>query len=69
MVYVYIPKGSDDVTIKEMVYKLLKAYYDLKQVSQLWYERLSKLLLKRLDLNILILTIVSLSLLHKLMVQ
>lgn len=34
-----------------MVCKLLKALYGLKQASRLWYERLSKFLLEKLDLK------------------
>lgn len=35
LVYVQIPKGSEDSTNKKMVCKLLKALYGLKQASRL----------------------------------
>lgn len=47
LVYIYIPKGSEDSTNKDKVCKLLKALYGLKQAPKLWYERLSKFLLKK----------------------
>lgn len=46
LVYIQIPNRSEDTTNKRMVYKLLKALYNLKQVPRLWYKRLSKFLLK-----------------------
>ena len=51
LVYVQIPKGSEDSTNKGMVCKLLKALYGLKQAPRLWYERLFKFLLERLGLR------------------
>lgn len=49
LVYVQILKDSEDFTKKIKVYKLLKALYSPKQVSKLWYKRLSKFLLTWLD--------------------
>lgn len=51
LVYVQIPKESEDATNKRMVCKLLKALYGLKQAPRLWYKRLSKFLLERLGLQ------------------
>ncbi len=46
-----IPKGSETTANKGMICKLLKALYGLKQAPRLWYERLSKFLLKILGLK------------------
>ena len=51
LIYVQIPKRSEDATNKGMVCKLLKALYGLKQAPRLWYERLSKFLLEKLGLQ------------------
>ena len=51
LVYVQIPKGSEDATNKGKVRKLLKALYGLEQAPRLWYERLSKFLLEKLGLR------------------
>lgn len=51
LVYVQIPKGSERIANKGMVYKLLKALYDLKQAPRLWYKWLFLFLLKKLDLK------------------
>ncbi len=51
LVYMQIPKGSEDATNKEMVWKLPKALYGLKQALRFWYERLSKFLLEKLGLK------------------
>lgn len=51
LIYIQILKDSKITTIKEMVYKLPKLLYGLKQVSRLWYKGLSKFLLKKLDLH------------------
>ncbi len=51
LVYMQIPKGSEDATNKKMVCKLLKALYGLNQVPRLWYKRLSKFLLEKLGLQ------------------
>ena len=41
LVYMQIPKGSENSTNKRMVCKLLKALYGLKQAPRFWYEWLS----------------------------
>ena len=51
LVYVQIPKGSEISANKGIVCKLLKALYSLKQAPRLWYKRLSKFLLEKLDLH------------------
>lgn len=38
LVYVQIPRESEDATNKRMVCKLLKALYGLKQAPRLWYK-------------------------------
>ena len=38
LIYVKIPKGSEDATNKGMICKLLKVFYDLKQAPRLWYK-------------------------------
>lgn len=51
LVYVEIPKGSESEANCDMVCKLLKALYGLRQSSRLWYERLSGFLLEKLVLK------------------
>ena len=51
LIYVEIPKGSEDQTNKGKVCKLLKALYGLKQSPRLWYERLASFLLEKLGLK------------------
>ncbi|GAA0160085.1 transmembrane signal receptor [Lithospermum erythrorhizon] len=45
-VYVEQPKGFEDFTKGDQVYKLKKALYGLKQAPRAWYERLTIYLLK-----------------------
>ncbi len=51
LVYIQIPKDSEDSTNSGKVCKLLKALYGLKQAPRLWYERLSKFLLEKPGLS------------------
>ena len=51
LVYVDIPKGSETEANRNMVCKLLKVLYGLKQSPRLWYERLSGFLLQKLGLS------------------
>lgn len=51
LVYVNIPKRSEIEANRDMVCKLLKAFYGLKQLPQLWYEKLSNFLLQKLGLS------------------
>lgn len=51
LVYVEIPKGTESEHNRNMVCKLLKALYDLKQSLRLWYKRLSTFLLQQLGLQ------------------
>ena len=51
LIYVQIPKGSENSTNKKMVCKLLKVLYGLKQAPRLWYKRLSQFLFKKLGLK------------------
>ena len=46
-VYVHQPKGFEDATNPEYVYKLNKALYGLKQAPRAWYERLTKFLVDK----------------------
>ena len=48
LIYVEIPKVSEDQTNKGKVYKLLKALYGLKQSLRFWYESLSKFVFDKL---------------------
>ena len=45
-VYVKQPPGYENHEFSNHVYKLNKALYDLKQAPRVWYERLSKFLIK-----------------------
>ena len=51
LIYVEIPKRSKTEANKNMVCRLLKALYCLKQSLGLWYEKLSGFLLEKLDLT------------------
>lgn len=51
LIYVELPKRTKPDPNKNMVCKLLKALFGLKQSPQLWYERLSTFLLKQLGLS------------------
>lgn len=51
LVYVEIPKGTESATNRDMVCKLLKALYGLRQSSRLWYKRLSNFFLEKLGLR------------------
>ena len=46
-VFVAQPKGFEDPTYPEYVYKLKKAIYGLKQAPRAWNERLSNYLVKK----------------------
>lgn len=50
LIYMEILKRTKIEATKNMVYKLFKALYDLKQSLCLWYERLSAFLLINLGL-------------------
>ncbi len=47
LIYVEMPKRTETDAKKNMVCKLLKAFYGLKQSPRLWYERLSSFLLEK----------------------
>ena len=51
LVYVEIPKGTETEANRNMVCKLLKASYDVKQSPRLWYKRLANFLLKKQGLK------------------
>ena len=51
LIYMEIPKGTETEATKNMVCKLLKAIYGLKQSPRLWYERFSAFLLEKLGLK------------------
>ena len=44
-VYIEKPEGFVDPSKRDMVYRLHKALYDLKQAPRAWYERLHKYLI------------------------
>ena len=46
-----VPKGTETEATKNMVCKLLRALYGLKQSPRLWYERFSAFLLTKLGLT------------------
>lgn len=50
LIYVEIPKGSETEANKNMVCRLLKGLYGLKQSPKLWYERLSGFFQEKLGL-------------------
>ena len=50
-VYIQIPKGLETSTNKNILCKLLKTLYSLKQAPNLWYERFSNFFLKKLGLH------------------
>ena len=47
LVYIDISKRSKMESNQNMVYKLLKALYNLKQLPRLWYERFSDFFLQK----------------------
>lgn len=49
LIYVKMPKGTKTNTTRDMIYKLEKTLYNLKQSPRLWYKRLSSFLLEKLD--------------------
>lgn len=51
LIYIKISKSSKTKTIKNIVCKLLKVLYSLKQFSQLLYKKLSIFFYKKLDLK------------------
>lgn len=51
LIYIKISKSSKTKTIKNIVCKLLKILYSLKQFSQLLYKKLSIFFYKKLDLK------------------
>lgn len=51
LIYIKISKSSKTKTIKNMVCKLLKVLYSLKQFSQLLYKKLFMFFYKKLDLK------------------
>ena len=51
LVYVKILKGIETDANQDIIYKLLKILYDLKQSPCLWYKRLSNFLLQKLGLS------------------
>lgn len=51
LVYVNIPKKSEIKANCDMVCKVLKALYNLKQSLQLWYKKLSNFLLQKLGFS------------------
>ena len=51
LIYVEVPKGTKSESNRNMVCKLFKSLYGLKQSPRLWYEALSTFLLEKLDLK------------------
>ena len=51
LIYVEMPRGTETDVNKNMVCKLLKALYGLRQSPRLWYERFSSFLLEKLGLQ------------------
>lgn len=51
LIYVKIPKGTETSATQDLVCKLHKALYKLKQLPRLWYKRLSIFLLEKLGLQ------------------
>lgn len=51
LVYIQVPKGSKTQVTKEIICKLLKILYSLKQALKSWYKRLSKFFLEKLKLQ------------------
>lgn len=51
LVYVEISKNIKSISNQNIVYKLLKVLYSLKQLSCLWYEKLQSFFFKRLRLK------------------
>ncbi len=51
LIYVEMPKGTETSERWDLVCKLHKALYWLKQSPRLWYERLSTFLLEKLGLH------------------
>lgn len=50
LIYIQIPRDLELFANKNIVCKLLKILYGVKQASRLWYKRLSKFLLGKLSL-------------------
>lgn len=50
LIYIEILKETEIETMKNMIYKLLKVLYSLKQSLYLWYKRLSIFFFTKLDL-------------------
>lgn len=51
LVYIDILKGSKIEVNRNMIYKLFKALYSLKQSPQLWYKKLLTFLIRKLGLS------------------
>ncbi len=51
LIYMQISKGTETEATNNMVCKLLKAFYGLKQSPRLWYKRLSTFFLEKLGLK------------------